>query len=101
MKVKRTVSNNGAHQLVNEEPDPEVIPKAKRRQFSVQYKLRILTEADNCTERGGIGALLRREGLYSSYLTKWRKQREEGVLTGLHGRSESLVTLQAMRSKIQ
>lgn len=70
-------------QLEVEVPDPEVVPRAKRRQFSAQYKLRILTEADQCTQRGEIGALLRREGLYSSHLTTWRKQRERGQLQGL------------------
>ena len=64
-------------------PDPEVVPRAKRRQFSAQYKLRILEEADRCTERGQIGELLRREGLYSSYLSKWREQRASGQLQGL------------------
>jgi len=66
-----------------EVPDPEVVPRAKRRQFSAEYKLRILTEADQCTRRGEIGALLRREGLYSSHLTTWRKQRDRGQLQGL------------------
>jgi transposase-like protein len=56
-------------------PDPEVVPRAKRRQFTTEYKLRILEEADCCTEPGQIGALLRREGLYSSHLSKWRKLR--------------------------
>jgi transposase len=64
-------------------PDPEVLPRAKRRQFSGQYKLRILEEVDRCTERGQIGALLRREGLYSSHLSKWRQQRAEGQLQAL------------------
>lgn len=64
-------------------PDPEVPPRAKRRQFSSEYKKRILEEADACTERGQIGALLRREGLYSSHLDKWRRQREQGTLAGL------------------
>jgi transposase-like protein len=63
-------------------PDPEVVPKAKRRQFSAAYKRRILEEADACTERGQVGALLRREGLYSSHLTKWRRQRKAGTLDG-------------------
>ncbi len=63
-------------------PDPEVVPKAKRRQFSAAYKRRILEEADACTEKGQMGALLRREGLYSSHLTKWRRQREAGTLEG-------------------
>jgi transposase-like protein len=61
-------------------PDPEVVPKAKRRQFTAKYKLRIVREADACTEPGQIGSLLRREGLYSSYLSKWRQQREDGQL---------------------
>ncbi len=64
-------------------PDPEVVPKAKRRQFTAKYKLRIVREADACTESGQIGSLLRREGLYSSYLSKWRQQREEGQLQAL------------------
>ena len=53
-------------------PDPEVVPKAERRRFGAEYKLRILAEADACTQRGEIGALLRREGLYRSHLDKWR-----------------------------
>lgn len=64
-------------------PDPEVPVKAKRRTFSAAYKLRILEEADNCREPGEVGALLRREGLYSSHLAKWRRQREAGGLDGL------------------
>ena len=54
-------------------PDPEVVAKPKRRQFSAQYRLRILEEAERCTRRGEVGRLLRREGLYSSHLTAWRK----------------------------
>jgi transposase len=64
-------------------PEPEVLPRAERRRFSAEYKLRILEEVDGCTERGQIGALLRREGLYSSHLSKWRKQRALGQLEGL------------------
>ncbi len=64
-------------------PDPEVSTKAKRRSFTAEYKRRILEEADGCTEPGEIGALLRREGLYSSHLAKWRRQREAGGLDGL------------------
>lgn len=64
-------------------PNPQVTPKAERRRFSAEYKLRILAEADGCTERGAIGALLRREGLYASHLEKWRRQRERGALRGL------------------
>lgn len=62
---------------------PEVLPKAKRRRFSAEYRLRILQEADRCTQPGQIGALLRREGLYSSHLTLWRKQRDEGALRAM------------------
>lgn len=63
--------------------DVEVVPKAERRRFSAEYKLRILTEADACTKRGEISALLRREGLYSSHLDKWREQRRNGTLQAL------------------
>jgi len=61
----------------------EVVVKAKRRQHPAEYKLRILNEVDECQGKGGIGALLRREGLYSSLVSKWREQRERGGLTGL------------------
>jgi transposase len=82
MKAREPMSNNGRRQPMSKEPDPQVVPKAERRQFSNEYKLRILAEADACSERGEIGALLRREGLYSSHLDKWRKLREQGTLTG-------------------
>lgn len=61
----------------------EVVAKAERRRFTAQYKLKILREADGCSRPGEIGALLRREGLYSSNLTQWRKQRANGELAGL------------------
>ncbi len=64
-------------------PEPEVLPRAKRRRFSAEYKLRILEEVDGCTQRGQIGALLRREGLYSSHLSTWRQQRILRQLEGL------------------
>ncbi len=64
-------------------PDPEVAAKPKRRQFTAEYRLRILEEADRCTEPGAVGQLLRREGLYSSHLTAWRKARRNGALRGL------------------
>ena len=67
-----------------ERPDPEVPAKARRRRFSAQYKKKILEEAAACKGGpGAMGALLRREGLYSSHLTTWQKQREEGELDGL------------------
>jgi transposase len=64
-------------------PDPELVERARRRRFSAEYKLRILREADACAKPGEIGALLRREGLYSSLLTEWRRQRERGSLAAL------------------
>jgi transposase len=70
-------------------PDPEVperLERARRRQFTVGYKLRILSEADAARTTGEIGGLLRREGLYSSHLAAWRRQREEGILNALSPR---------------
>ena len=68
------------------ESDPEVPEKARRRRFSGAYKLQILRAVDACTEPGEIGALLRREGLYSSHVSKWRRQRDRGALEGLRPR---------------
>lgn len=62
-------------------PDPEVSPKAKRRRFSAAYKLKILAEVDKSP--GQIGAILRREGLYSSHITTWRRQRHDGSVNAL------------------
>jgi transposase-like protein len=64
-------------------PQTEVVPKAKRRQFSASYKLRILEEYERATKPGERGALLRREGLYSSNLTAWRRQRDQGQIGAL------------------
>ena len=64
-------------------PEVEVVAKATRRRFMAEYKRKILREADACSTPGEIGALLRREGLYSSNLTTWRAQRERGELAGL------------------
>ncbi len=63
---------------VSERPDPEVQERPSRRSFTVDYKLRLLAEADACAEARQIGALLRREGLYYSHLAKWRQQRAAG-----------------------
>ena len=68
------------------DPDPEVSAKAQRRRFPAEYRLRILKEADACRKPGEVGALLRREGLYSSLLTNWRRQREAGALREMRGR---------------
>ena len=64
-------------------PDPELVEQATRRRFTAEYKARILAEADACTRPGEVGELLRREGLYTSHLTYWRKQRKDGALRGL------------------
>jgi len=67
----------------NGSSSPEVSEKASRRRFEAAYKLRILAEAERCIAAGQLGELLRREGLYSSHLTTWRKQRDEGALEAL------------------
>lgn len=64
-----------------ETPDPEVVAQAKRRQFTIEYKSRILAEVEQCQEPGQVGALLRREGLYSSHLSRWRQLRAAGKLS--------------------
>lgn len=64
-------------------PDPEVLAKARRRTHSAAYKLRILRQVDACTAPGEVSALLRREGLYSSHLTEWRRARDRGALHAL------------------
>jgi len=63
--------------------ETEVVARAQRRRFTAEYKRRIVREADRCTHAGEIGALLRREGLYSSHLTSWRAARDRGELAGL------------------
>ena len=76
------ISENGTGQT--QRPDPEVLPKAKRRNYTASYKLWVLEEADKCRQQPGqIGALLRREGLYSSHLTTWQRQRDAGQMAGL------------------
>lgn len=64
-------------------PDPELVEQAKRRSFTAKYKLEILAKADACARPGEVGELLRREGLYTSHLTYWRKQRDAGALDAL------------------
>ena len=70
----------------NDRVQPEVNEKPVRRHFTAEYKARILDEADRCTEPGQLGELLRREGLYSSHLTNWRRQREAGLSPKRRGR---------------
>ena len=71
----RTLSGAERHAVLAERP--------RRRRFTAEYKLGVLREAEACTRKGEIGAMLRREGLYSSHLTAWRKQRDAGALEGL------------------
>jgi len=74
---------SGAPAAMTPGAETEVVAKAQRRRFTAEYKRRIVREADRCTTAGAIGALLRREGLYSSYLTTWRAGRDRGELEGL------------------
>jgi len=83
------VTANGAGQAAEDAaepgvvPDPELVEQAKRRKFTAKYKLEILEKAEACTRPGEVGELLRREGLYTSHLTYWRKQRRDGALKEL------------------
>ena len=77
------MSENSNGNVKEAMPNTEVVVKAKRKRFTAAEKLRILREVEACRGSGEIGALLRREGIYSSYLTTWRKQRELGELDGL------------------
>ena len=89
--------------------DSEVVPRARRRQFSNADKRRILAEADRCTRPGEVGALMRREGVYSSSLSNWRRQREAADLAALApqkrgpkipaGRAEALHIAQLTRER--
>ena len=74
---------SAAEPLAVSAAETEVVAKAQRRRFTAEYKRRIVREADRCTTAGAIGALLRREGLYSSHLTTWRAARDRGELEGL------------------
>jgi len=79
----RRASGDVAAAAPSEPPDPEVVEKAKRRTFSAAYRLRIIREVDRLAGTGKIGELLRREGLYSSHLSKWRTELERGELAAL------------------
>jgi transposase len=89
-------------------PDPELAERARRRKFTAAYKLRILREAATATKPGEIAAMLRREGLYTSHLTSWRKQQDAGALAGLEprkrgpsGPSPEQVELRAVRARLE
>ena len=84
-EVERSATPAKADADLAPEPHPnsEVVAKARRRAFTADYKLRFLRVADAAGLAGGIGALLRREGLYSSHLVTWRRERTAGILGGL------------------
>jgi transposase len=77
------MSENSNGRVKEVMPNTEVVAKAKRKRFTAAEKLRILREVEACQGSGEIGGLLRQEGIYSSYLTTWRRQRERGELDGL------------------
>src|SRR4051812_38894547 len=79
----RGESGRDARGVSGAAPDPELVERPRRRRFSASYKLAILEQADACTRPGEVGELLRREGLYTSHLTAWRKQRKAGALKEL------------------
>ena len=85
MKEKDSIAAESSKTDIRAVPDPEVPEKAVRRKFTAAYKLRIVKEAQTCTAPGQIGALLRREGIYSSNLAKWRRQAEEGLIPKKRG----------------
>jgi len=106
-----TLSNNGTSSLAAPAgaASEEVVARPTRRRFSARYKLSLLHEAERCAP-GELGALLRREGLYASHLTSWRKQREAGALAALGAKqrgpkvdpqAEALARLQRENSKLQ
>lgn len=89
-------------------PDPELVDRPRRRRFAAEYKLRIVREADACGRPGEVGELLRREGLYSSLLTEWRRARDSGALEALAprrrgpaGQRPELVELAAVRRRLE
>jgi transposase-like protein len=79
-------SQNG--QSKTSRPEPEVVPPVQHRRFSAAYKQRILAEAEGCSQPGEVGALLRREGLYSSHLTRWRQQLQAAQLDRFQGQKQ-------------
>jgi transposase len=80
---ERGESGRGARGAAGPLPDPELVERPRRRRFTAKYKLEILERVEACTRPGEIGELLRREGLYTSHLTAWRKQRRNGALKEL------------------
>lgn len=83
MEAYREVKERPPLSAVPHIPSPEVLERPKRRTYTAEYKLKMLREADAAVEVGELGALLRREGLYSSHFQTWRRQKERGELAGL------------------
>ena len=105
MSQSQSIQSNINGPVSLAQSDSEVVVPAKRRQFTVADKLRILDETDRC-EPGQLGAILRREGLYSSHLSKWRQQRAAGVTAGLGDKprgatGRSVKSLQQENRKLQ
>jgi transposase len=84
--VGEQAGSSGARVAETGVPGPELAVRAKRRKYTAKYKLSVVAEADACSAPGEVGALLRREGLYSSHLGKWREQRDAGALGALQPR---------------
>lgn len=82
-------------------PDPEVVDEPIRRRFTSAYKLRIVEEADRCTEPGEVGRLLRREGLYTSHLASWRKAARTGSLKALSRKRGRTAERNPLREKVR
>ena len=103
-KKPNTMSSTTAKQVAavapSAAPDPEVRAVAQRRQFKAAYKLAVLEEADGLSEPGAIGALLRREGLYSSHLSVWRRERASGALEALGRRRGRKAKLSAEQKRV-
>jgi len=98
--VGSTMATSPAPAVPMTAPDPEVRAVAKRRQFTAAYKLAVVEEADRCSSPGAMGALLRREGLYSSHLTMWRRERAAGALAALGVRRGRKARLTAEQRRI-
>ncbi len=90
---RATAASGSSATLRAPAPNPEVSAKVTRRQFTAEYRRRLLTEADACTKPGALGALLRREGLYSSHLANWRRQREQGELVAGRARKRGPIAV--------
>ena len=92
MSQNQQVETKDLMGIVSNVSNPEVQKKAERRRFNAEYKRSILAEAEGCTDRGELGSLLRREGLYDSHLSRWRKADQEGKLGGKDKQQQKQIT---------